>query len=121
MKQDTLRDYYHQDRLGSTANLTDQFGRVVGRADYNERGQIIYKEALFITSSCRRIWPQLSYTDHDWDDVLGMCHAKARFYSADDKRFVAIRRLCDDKVKVIQDYAMEILAASDFFTGLLLM
>lgn len=53
-------------------------------------GQIPYKVALSITGSCRRIWPQLSCTGHDWDDVPGMYYAKARFYSADDKRFVAI-------------------------------
>lgn len=63
---------------------------MVGRADYNEWGEVTYKEALSITSSYRRIWPQLNYTGYDWDDVLGMYYAKARFYSADDKRFVAI-------------------------------
>ena len=61
-----------------------------GRADYNEWGEITYREALDITSSYRRIWPQSSYTGHDWDDVLGMYYAKARFYSAEDKRFVAM-------------------------------
>ena len=90
VKEDILKDYLHQDRLGSTTNLTDQFGRVVGRADYNEWGEITYREALDITSSYRRIWPQSSYTGHDWDDVLGMYYAKARFYSAEDKRFVAV-------------------------------
>ena len=63
---------------------------MVGRADYNEWGEITYREALDITSSYRRIWPQSSYTGHDWDDVLGMYYAKARFYSAEDKRFVAM-------------------------------
>ena len=61
-----------------------------GRADYNEWGEITYREALDITSSYRRIWPQSSYTGHDWDDVLGMYYAKARFYSAEDKRFVSM-------------------------------
>lgn len=56
VQQDILKDDCHQDRLGSTADLTDQFGRVVGRADYNEWGLITYKDALDITSSCRRIW-----------------------------------------------------------------
>ena len=87
---DILKDYLHQDRLGSTTNLTDQFGRVVGRADYNEWGEVTFKESLSISSSYRRIYPQLNYTGYDWDDVLGMYYAKARFYSADDKRFVAI-------------------------------
>ena len=90
MTTDILKDYYHQDRLGSTTNLTDKFGRVVGRADYNEWGEITYREALTITSSYRRIYPQSNYTGHDWDDVLGMYYAKARFYSAEDKRFVAM-------------------------------
>ena len=87
---DILKDYLHQDRMGSTTNLTDTFGRVVGRADYNEWGEMTYREALTITSSYRRIYPQSNYTGHDWDDVLGMYYAKARFYSADDKRFVAM-------------------------------
>ena len=87
---DILKDYTHQDRLGSTVNLSDQFGRVVGRADYNEWGEVTYRESLSISSSYRRIYPQLNYTGYDWDDVLGMYYAKARFYSADDKRFVAI-------------------------------
>ena len=87
---DILKDYTHQDRLGSTTNLSDQFGRVVGRADYNEWGEVTFKESLSISSSYRRIYPQLSYTGYDWDDVLGMYYAKARFYDADAKRFVAI-------------------------------
>lgn len=90
VKEDILKDYLHQDRLGSTTNLTDKFGRVVGRADYNEWGEVTYKEALSITSSYRRIYPQLNYTGHDWDDVLGMYYAKARFYDPDAKRFVEI-------------------------------
>ena len=90
VKTDILKDYLHQDRLGSTTNLTDKFGRVVGRADYNEWGEVTYKEALSITSSYRRIYPQLNYTGHDWDDVLEMYYAKARFYDPDAKRFVEI-------------------------------
>ena len=90
VKTDILKDYLHQDRLGNTTNLTDKFGRVVGRADYNEWGEVTYKEALSITSSYRRIYPQLNYTGHDWDDVLGMYYAKARFYDPDAKRFVEI-------------------------------
>ena len=87
---DILKDYTHQDRLGSTVNLSDQFGRVVGRADYNEWGEVTYRESLSISSSYRRIYPQLNYTGYDWDDVLGMYYAKARFYDADDKRFLAM-------------------------------
>ena len=87
---DILKDYLHQDRLGSTTNLTDTFGRVVGRADYNEWGEMTYREALSITSSYRRIYPQSNYTGHDWDDVLSMYYAKARFYDPDAKRFVAM-------------------------------
>lgn len=90
VKQDILKDYLHQDRLGSTTNLSDKFGRVVGRADYNEWGEITYKDALDITSAYRRIYPQLNYTGHDWDDVLEMYYAKARFYDPDAKRFVEI-------------------------------
>ena len=90
VKEDILKDYLHQDRLGSTTNLTDKFGRMVGRADYNEWGEVTYKEALSITSSYRRIYPQLNYTGHDWDDVLEMYYAKARFYDPDAKRFVEI-------------------------------
>ena len=90
VKQDILKDYTHQDRMGSTTNMTDKFGRIVGRADYNEWGEITYKEALSITSAYRRIWPEANYTGHDWDDVLGMYYAKARFYDPAAKRFVAM-------------------------------
>ena len=90
VKQDILKDYTHQDRMGSTTNMTDKFGRIVGRADYNEWGEITYKEALSITSAYRRIYPEANYTGHDWDDVLGMFYAKARFYDPAAKRFVAM-------------------------------
>ncbi len=90
VKQDILKDYTHQDRMGSTTNMTDKFGRIVGRADYNEWGEITYKEALSITSAYRRIWPEANYTGHDWDDVLGMYYAKARFYDPAAKRFVSM-------------------------------
>ncbi len=43
-----------------------------------------------LTSAYRRIWPEANYTGHDWDDVLGMYYAKARFYDPAAKRFVAM-------------------------------
>ncbi|WP_289299236.1 RHS repeat-associated core domain-containing protein, partial [Xylanibacter rodentium] len=42
------------------------------------------------TSAYRRIYPEANYTGHDWDDVLGMFYAKARFYDPAAKRFVAM-------------------------------
>ncbi len=43
-----------------------------------------------LTSAYRRIWPEANYTGHDWDDVLGMYYAKARFYDPAAKRFVSM-------------------------------
>ena len=36
------------------------------------------------------IYPEANYTGHDWDDVLGMYYAKARFYDPAAKRFVSM-------------------------------
>ena len=82
---DILKDYLHQDRLGSTVNLSDQFGRLVKAGVH--RGGLLVEVGVAVGVVGQ---DQLPDTGYDWDDVLGMYYAKARFYSADDKRFVAM-------------------------------
>ena len=44
------------------------------------------------------------YATHDYDSVLGMYYAKARFYDAENRRFVAIDPILDPSVYDIKDY-----------------
>jgi len=89
-KQDVLTAYTHHDRLGSIVNLTDQYGRNIARADYREYGEIAFYESITVNGGYRRIAPQLVYTNHEWDDVLDLYYAKARFYDPDEKRFLSM-------------------------------
>ncbi len=88
-EQDVLTAYTHHDRLGSIVNLTDQYGRNLVRADYREYGEIAFFDSITVNGGYRRIAPQLVYTNHEWDDVLDLYYAKARFYDPDEKRFLS--------------------------------
>ncbi len=89
-QQDVLTAYTHHDRLGSIVNLTDKYGRNLARADYREYGEIAFYESITVNGGYRRIAPQLVYTNHEYDDVLDLYYAKARFYDPDEKRFLSM-------------------------------
>ena len=61
---------YHNDRLGSAEKLTDLSGNVTASVRYDEWG----KPSIII--------PGLNpnYTGHEYDKVLGIYYARARFY-----------------------------------------
>ena len=93
--QTATKQWLHSDRLGSTVNSTDSFGRVTERTDYNEWGEITFHEKIQNVLGYRTINTDQTYTNHDYDVVLGLYYAKARMYDAGDKRFVQIDPIWD--------------------------
>ena len=76
--EDVMKAYTHTDRLGSTVNLTDDYGRVTTRVQYSEWGDLLSTDPITIKHGFRAISPQNNYTGHEYDDVLGMYYAITR-------------------------------------------
>jgi RHS repeat-associated protein len=68
----------HNNRLGGAEKLADLGGSVAARVEYDEWGAPNVVE------------PGLnpSYTGHEWDPVLGVYYAKARFYDPGTRRLL---------------------------------
>ena len=79
---------YHSDRLGSTTYVTDGSGNIKAMASYDEWGNRTRHETLNLTSHILDL--ANNYTGHNFDNILGVYYAKARLYSAENKRFSAV-------------------------------
>ena len=86
---DEIRLYYHMDYLGTADYLTSPVsGKVTAWTHYNEWGEITHNAVL--KCGQRELDMVKRYATHDYDSVLGMYYAKARFYDAAERRFTAV-------------------------------
>ena len=84
-----IRLYYHMDYLGTTDYLTSPVSlKVTSWTHYNEWGEITHNAVL--KTGKRELDLVKRYATHDYDAVLGMYYAKARFYDAENRRFAAV-------------------------------
>ena len=84
-----IRLYYHMDYLGTADYLTSPVtGKVESWTHYNEWGEITHNAVL--KTGKRELDLVKRYATHDYDAVLGMYYAKARFYDAENRRFAAM-------------------------------
>ena len=74
--------FIHNDRLGSGRVAADGQGNVVGVSHLDEWGNVLEKTDPHGVLNF--------FTNHEFDDVLGVYFAKARFYDPVDMRFLAI-------------------------------
>ena len=99
-----IRLYYHMDYLGTADYLTSPLtGKVESWTHYNEWGEITHNAVL--KCGQRELDMVKRYATHDYDQVLGMYYAKARFYDAENRRFVAVDPILDPSVYDIKGYA----------------
>ena len=84
-----IRLYYHMDYLGTTDYLTSPVSlKVTSWTHYNEWGEITHNAVL--KTGKRELDLVKRYATHDYDAVLGMYYAKARFYDAENRRFASV-------------------------------
>ena len=84
-----IRLYYHQDLRGTVDYLTSPVsGKVESWTHYNEWGEITHNAVL--KCGHRELDLVKNYTGHEYDAVLGMYYAKARFYDAEARRFISM-------------------------------
>ena len=84
-----VKMWYHHDRLGSTAYLTDNVvGSVESFVSYDDWGAPTMKAIVRLGS--RDLDLVTNYTGHPYDPVLGVYYARARMYDAVDRRFMAV-------------------------------
>ena len=86
---DEIRLYYHQDLRGTVDYLTSPVsGKVESWTHYNEWGEITHNAVL--KCGQRELDLVKNYTGHEYDAVLGMYYAKARFYDSELRRFTSV-------------------------------
>ena len=90
IKQCIFSNYVHTDRLGSVVNLSDQYGRVPARIDYDAWGSVTAYDSITVDGGFRILLPEITYAGHQYDDILNQYYAKARMYDADNRRFTAV-------------------------------
>lgn len=101
-----LHAYYHCDYLGTTDYLTSAVNsKVISWTSYSEWGEITHNAVL--KCGQRELDLVKEYATHDFDAVLNMYYAKARFYDADNRRFVAVDPILDPSQYDLREYVTD--------------
>ena len=91
------------DYLGSADYLTSPVsGKVEAWTHYNEWGLIVHNAVL--KCGQRELDLVKRYATHDYDSVLELYYAKARFYDAHDRRFTAVDPILDPSQYDLREY-----------------
>lgn len=101
-----LHAYYHCDYLGTTDYLTSAVNsKVISWTSYSEWGEITHNAVL--KCGQRELNLVKEYATHDFDAVLNMYYAKARFYDADNRRFTAVDPILDPSQYNLREYVTD--------------
>jgi RHS repeat-associated protein len=80
--------FYHEDSMGSTEYISDDFGgNILSYINYDPWGIPTNKATVML--GLRDVDLVAEFTGHPFDHVLGMYFAEARMYDAGDRRFAA--------------------------------
>ena len=107
IKQCIFSDYVHTDRLGSVVNLSDQYGRVPARIDYDAWGSVTAYDSITVDGGFRILLPEITYAGHQYDDILNQYYAKARMYDADSRRFTGPDPILDPSQNTLTRYIVK--------------
>ena len=101
-----LYAYYHCDYLGTTDYLTSAVNsKVISWTSYSEWGEITHSAVL--KCGARELDLVKAYATHDFDAVLNMYYAKARFYDADNRTFTAQDPILDPSQYDLREYVTD--------------
>lgn len=104
-----LHAYYHTDYLGTTDYLTSAVNsKVISWTSYNEWGEITHNAVL--KCGKRELDLVKEYATHDYDAVLDLYYAKARFYDAYNRTFTAQDPILDPSQYDLREYVKEPMA-----------
>ena len=104
-----LHAYYHTDYLGTTDYLTSAVNsKVIAWTSYNEWGEITHNAVL--KCGQRELDLVKEYATHDYDAVLDLYYAKARFYDAYNRTFTAQDPILDPSQYDLREYVKEPMA-----------
>ena len=94
------------DYLGSADYLTSPVsGKVEAWTHYNEWGLIVHNAVL--KCGQRELDLVKRYATHDYDSVLELYYAKARFYDAHDRHFTAVDPILDPSGYDLREYVSD--------------
>ncbi|MCI8525081.1 MAG: hypothetical protein HFF17_03995, partial [Oscillospiraceae bacterium] len=89
IRKNVVKEFYHVDVRGSLVNMTDGYGRVAMRAEYDDWGDLTHSDSITVNGGFRQLYLLDNYTGHEYDQVLELYYAKYRFYDPAERRFVA--------------------------------
>lgn len=99
-----VRLYYHQDLRGTVDYLTSPVSqKIESWTHYNEWGEITHNAVL--KCGQRQLDLVKNYTGHEYDAVLNLYFAKARFYDAENRRFISmdpVKGSVKDPISMVQ-------------------
>jgi RHS repeat-associated protein len=75
--------YYKTDEKHSVTDILDESGKTKATIEYDEYGVIANPEVVSTSGNI------FAYTGHVYDDSTGLYYAKARYYNAENGRFVS--------------------------------
>jgi RHS repeat-associated protein len=90
---DVLKLYIQNDRLDSGLFATDKQGELLGHVYRDQWGYQTNVEQPELNGNPLNILD--NFTNHAYDEILGIYYAKARFYDPVTMRFMAIDPICD--------------------------
>ena len=101
-----IRLYYHMDLRGTARYLTSPVSKKVESwTHYNEWGEITHNAV--VKTGQREFDMVKRYATHDYDQVLGLYYAKARFYDASGRRFASMDPILDPSSHDLRAYVAD--------------
>ncbi|MCL1806599.1 MAG: hypothetical protein FWG31_02735 [Oscillospiraceae bacterium] len=85
---DTLKLYIQNDRLGSSRFATNPAGIRAAYTSLDEWGNVFVSMKVKLNGVDLKVLD--NFTNHDYDEILGIYYAKARFYDPAVQRFLAV-------------------------------
>jgi len=104
MERDSQTYYYHENSLGSIYAVTTGTGNVVERYLYNAYGEVTFLDALGNQIVSSTIGNRILFTGRELDSETELYYYRARYYSAEQGRFLSRDAEEDDSLLNLYAY-----------------
>ena len=89
LTQTGTKFYYHHNQQFSTVALTNASGQVIERYAYTAYGEQTILDNTGATQTWATNQNRYTYTGREWDNAISLYHFRARYYDAQQGRFIS--------------------------------
>jgi RHS repeat-associated protein len=104
MERNSETYYFHENSLGSIYAVTTGTGNVAERYLYNAYGQVSFLDANGNSIVSSTIGNRILFTSREFDSETGLYYYRARYYSAEQGRFINRDPAADDNLGNLYAY-----------------